>query len=59
MVWKHEGPSTSTKIDQWNMLGCEDIKEEKDKQGHWKGEDEGKLSPQRMVFQGQRPQWVS
>ena len=49
MMWKHEGPSTSARIDQWRMLGHEDIKEEKDKKGHGKGEDKGKLCPRRVV----------
>ena len=31
------------------MLGCDDIKEEKDKKGHGKGEDKGKLSPRHVV----------
>ena len=49
MAWKLKGLSTSTGIDKWSMLGHEDIKEEKDKQGHGKGEDKGKLSPQHVV----------
>ena len=37
----------SAGVDQWSMLGLgQDQKiEEKDKQGHGKGEDKGKLSP--------------
>ena len=49
MAWKREGPSTSARIDQWSMLGHDDTKEEKDKKGHGKGEDKGKLSPRCVV----------
>ena len=49
MAQKREGTSTSAGIDQWSMLGHEDIKEEKDKKGYGKGEDKGKLSLRHMV----------
>ena len=51
MAQKCEGSLTSTGIDQWSWLGLgrDDIKEEKDKQGHRKGEDKGKLSPWHVI----------
>ena len=51
MARKRKVSSASARVDQWSLLGLEhdDIKEEKDKQGHGKGEDKGKLSPQRVV----------
>ena len=44
----------SARVDQWSMLGLgrEDKTEEKDKQGHGKDEDKGKLSPRRVVQRG-------
>ena len=48
MAWKHEGSSASARVDQWSLLGHEDRKEEKDKQGHGKG----KLSPRHVVQLG-------
>ena len=47
MVKKHQGSSMSAGVDQWSMLGLgrDDKTEEKDKQGHGKVEDKGKLSP--------------
>ena len=41
-------------VDQWSMLGLgqDDKTEEKDKQGHGKGEDKGKVSPWREVQSG-------
>ena len=51
MAKKRQGSLTSAGMDQWSMLGLEqnDKIEEKDKQGHGKGEDKGKLSPQHVV----------
>ena len=49
---KREGPFTSIGIDQWSMLGHDDIKEEIDELGHGKGEDKGRLSPWRVVQLG-------
>ena len=51
MAKKHQGPLMSAGVDQWSMLGLgrDDKIEEKDKQGHGKVEDRGKLSPQRVV----------
>ena len=54
MARKYEGASTSTRIDQWILLGHEGTKEEKDKKGHGKGEDKGKLSPRCVVQLGAR-----
>ena len=44
----------SAGVDHWSMLklGRDDKIEEEDKQGHGKGEDKGKLSPQRVVQLG-------
>ena len=44
IAWKWEGPSTPTGIDQWRLLGHEDIKEEKAQKGHGKSKDKGRLS---------------
>ena len=54
MAKKGQGSSMSAGVDQWSMLGLgQDQKtEEKDKQGHGKGEDKGKVSPRRMVQPG-------
>ena len=43
--------------DQWSMLGLgrDDKIEQKDKQGHGKGEDKGKLSPWRVIQLGAAP----
>ena len=43
---KHQRPLMLVGVDQWSMLGLrrDDKIEEKDKQGHGKGEDKGKLS---------------
>ena len=46
------GSLTSTRIDQWSLLGHNNKKEEKCKQGYGKGEDKGKLSPQHVVQLG-------
>ena len=47
MVKKHQKSSMSAGVDQWSMLGLgrDDKTKEKDKQGHGKVEDKGKLSP--------------
>ena len=44
----------STRVNQWSMLGLgsDDKIEEKEKQGHGKDEDKGKLSAQRVVHPG-------
>ena len=52
MVQKREGSLTSAGIDQWSLIGRDDIKEKKDKKRHGKGEDKGKLSPRRVVQPG-------
>ena len=54
MAKKRQGSSTSAGVDQWSMLGLgrEDKNEEKDKQGHGKCEDKGKLSPWPVVQPG-------
>ena len=51
MAKKHQGSSMSAGVDQWSMLGLgrDDKTEEKDKQGHGKVEDKGKLSPRHVV----------
>ena len=49
MVRKREGPLTLAKVDQWSMLGHDDIKEEKDKESYGKGEDKGKLPSWHVV----------
>ena len=51
MARKRQGPLTSAGVDQWSMLGMgrDDKIEEKNKQGHGKREDKGKLSPWRVV----------
>ena len=54
MAKKHQGSLMSARMDQWSMLGLgrDDKIEEKDKQGHGKGEDKGKPSPRRAVQLG-------
>ena len=52
MARKRVGSSTSARIDQWSLLGHDDKKGEKGKQGYGKGEDKGKLSPQHVVQLG-------
>ena len=51
MAKKRQGSLTSAGVDQWSMLGLgrDDKTKEKDKQGHGKREDKGKLSPRRVV----------
>ena len=51
MARKREGFLKSAGVDQWSMLGLRrgDKIEEKGKQSQGKGEEKGKLSPQRVV----------